>query len=498
MKTDPDLRSFLKNLDRRGLLCRISQPVSLVHEITEIAGRVLRARGPALLFEKPIDAGGQLSPIPVLANLFGTTERVALGLGLGIDAEGLGKLGEVLATLREPRPPRSLAGTIEQWPMVRAALSLGTKRTERPPCQAVIRLQCDIDLGELPAQWCWPGEPAPLLTWGLAITRAPNDAHEVNVGVYRMQLLGRDRLIARWLPHRGGARHHRMWQACGQDMPIAIAIGTDPATMLAAAMPLPDGLSELDFAGLLRGEKTTVARGVTVDLPIPASAEIVLEGWVSATEEAEEGPYGDHTGYFNSVERFPVVTLSALTSRANPIYVSTHTGRPPDEPSVLGESFNELFVPIVRRQLPEIRDLWLPPEGCSYRVMVVSIDKRYPGHARRIMMGLWSMLPQFSYVKLIVVVDSDINVRSWPDIVWAISTRFDASRDLVVIDRTPIDYLDFASPLPGLGGKLGIDATVKTGAETSREWGRPLAMNADVVAKVDALWPELGISGVAR
>lgn len=331
-----------------------------------------------------------------------------------------------------------------------------------------------------------------MITWGLVITQAPDDPHDVNMGVYRMQVLGPDRLIVRWLAHRGGARHHRLWRRRGLDMPIAIAIGADPATMLAAVMPLPDGISELDFAGVLRGSKTRVTTGLTVHLPIPASAEFVLEGIVAPAEEGDEGPYGDHTGYYNAVERFPIVRLSAITSRRDPIYLSTYTGRPPDEPSVLGEAMNELFIPIVRRQFPEIRDLWLPPESCSYRAIVVSIDKQYPGQARRVMMGLWSMLPQFSYVKLIIVVDSDIDIRSWPDVVWAISTRFDASRDLLVIDSTPIDYLDFASPQPGLGGKLGIDATNKLGPETTREWGRPLAMSAEIIARIDAIWSELG------
>lgn len=491
MQTDADLRSFLRRLEARGLLQRIASPVSLVHEVTEIHRRVLAQGGPALLFEHIVEASGRRIDVPLLANLFGTRERVALGFG--VEPTELAELGELLAWLRHPTPPRDLSQTIRRFPFLGAAMSLGTQRSARAPAQQQKWLGSHVDLGRLPIQWCWPGEPAPLITWGLVITRAPDDPRDINVGVYRMQVLGPDRLIVRWLAQRGGARHHRLWRRKGLDMPVAIAIGADPATMLAAVMPLPDGISELDFAGVLRGGKTKVATGLTVDLPIPASAEFVLEGTIAPGEEGDEGPYGDHTGYYNTVERFPIVRLSAITSRKDPIYLSTYTGRPPDEPSVLGEAMNELFVPIVRQQFPEIQDLWLPPESCSYRAIVVSIDKQYPGQARRVMMGLWSMLPQFSYVKLIIVVDPDINIRSWPDVVWAVSTRFDASRDLLVVDNTPIDYLDFASPLPGLGGKLGIDATNKLGPETAREWGRPLAMSAEVVSRIGAIWSELGL-----
>ena len=488
---DTDLRSFMTRLESRGLLHRIARPVSLVHEMTEIHRRVIAAGGPALLFERPVDANGHAVEVPVLANLFGTRERIALGLGL--QPEGLAELGEMLAFLRQPEPPSSVKAAMQQWPALKAALAMGTHRVSRPPVQQRVRRGADIDLGQLPIQWCWPGEPAPLVTWPLVITRSPDDPADVNVGVYRMQVIGRDRLLVRWLENRGGARHFRMWKARGLDMPIAVAIGADPATMLAAVMPLPDGMSELSFGGVLRGKKTRVAKGVAVDLAIPADAEFVLEGTVSATELGDEGPYGDHTGYYNSVDRFPVVQLDAITSRADPLYVSTFTGRPPDEPSVLGETMTGLFVPIVKRQFPEIVDLWLPPEACSYRAMVVSIDKRYPGQARRVMMGLWSVLPQFSMTKLIIVVDPDVDVRSWADVVWAISTRFDASRDLLVVGNTPIDYLDFASPASGLGGKLGIDATNKIGPETTREWGKPLAMSPEVVARVDAMWGEIGL-----
>ena len=488
-----DLQDFLAELDRRGLVKAIDRPVSLVHEMTEIHRRVLATGGPALLFRAPVQADGRISPIPVLTNLFGTRERIALGLGR--HGANLGSLGALLAELRQPRPPRDLTGLGRSLPLVRAALNMGTRRVGRPPAQAEVRRGEAVDLGQLPIQWCWPGEPAPLITWPLVITRAPDDPADINVGIYRLQLLGRNRLIVRWLAQRGGARHHRAWQRRGEDMPIAIAIGADPALILAAVMPLPETVSELSFAGVLSGRRTRIGRALTVDLPVPAGAEIIIEGTVSAEETAEEGPYGDHTGYFNATERFPVVSVSALTMRRNPIYLSTVTGRPPDEPSVLGEALGEIFAPIVKAQFPEIRDIHLPAEACSYRAIVVAIDKRYPGQARRIMLGLWSMLPQFTYAKLIIVVDPDIDVRKWSDVILALSTRFDASRDLVRIDETPIDYLDFASPKPGLGGKLGLDATNKIGPETTREWGRVLTMPADVVARVDGFWNELGLGG---
>lgn len=485
------LQDFVALLEDRARLKRIREPVSLVHDVTEIHRRVLMEEGPALLFERPVDATGNVQPIPLLANLFGTRERIEWGFGL--EAGTLPRLAAFLADLREPKPPRSVRDAWQKLPHLKAALSMNPRTVLRPPCQQTIWRGEAIDLDRLPIQTCWPGEPAPLVSWPLVITQAPDDPSDINVGVYRMQKLGKDRLILRWLAHRGGARHHRLWQALGRNMPVAVVIGADPATILSAVMPLPDGMSELAFAGVLSGRRQQTATGVTVPIPIPASAEIVLEGIVSAHETAEEGPYGDHTGYYNSVETFPVLTLSAITMRKSPIYLSTYTGRPPDEPSRLGEAMNELFVPLVRRQFPEIRDLWLPPDACSYRAMVVSIDKRYPGQARRVMMGLWSMLPQFSYTKLIIAVDDDINVRSWGDVIWALSTRFDASRDLMLVDNTPIDYLDFASPKSGLGGKLGLDATTKIGTETDREWGRALTMTPDVTARVDALWNRLGL-----
>ncbi|MGV6872183.1 UbiD family decarboxylase [Pseudochelatococcus sp. B33] len=490
-----DLQGFMSMLERRGRLRRIARPVSLVHEITEIHRRVLETGGPALLFEKPVDAAGKVHRIPLLANLFGTRERIEWGLGIdhGGQYSSLAALAAMLADLRDPRPPRSMDEACGRMPMLRAALAMRLRQVGGAPVQQVVLRGADIDMGSLPVQWCWPGEPAPLVTWPLVITRSPDDPSDINVGVYRMQVLGRDRLIVRWLAHRGGARHHRQWQRRGLDMPVAVAVGADPATILAAVMPLPETIGELAFAGLLRKARTRVASAVTVPLPVPANAEIVLEGTVSATETAAEGPYGDHTGYYNAVERFPVMSLSALTMRRTPVYLSTYTGRPPDEPSRLGEAMLDLFLPLVKRQFPEIADLWMPPEACSYRAMVVSIDKRYPGHARRIMMGLWSMLPQFTYTKLIITVDPDIDVRQWEDVVWALSTRFDASRDVTIIGDTPVDYLDFASPREGLGGKMGLDATRKIGPETDREWGRVLAMTPEVSQRVDALWSELGL-----
>ena len=486
-----DLRGFVGELERRGRLKRIREPVSLVHEMTEIHRRVLAAEGPALLFEQPLDAEGRPGAMPVLVNLFGTAERIAWGFGIA--PEAMPSFGETLAGLRDPRAPASLGEAWSKLPLLRAGLAMRPRRVGSAPVQERIAEGDAVDLGALPVQWCWPGEPAPLITWPLVITAAPDDPDDINVGIYRMQVLGRDRAIVRWLAQRGGARHHHLWQKAGRNMPVAVAIGADPATILAAVMPLPDGMSELAFAGLLRRRRTDLVRGRTVPLPVPAHAEIVIEGTVSVTEVADEGPYGDHTGYYNSVEPFPVMTVSAITMRRAPLYLSTNTGRPPDEPSRLGEAMAHLFVPLVRRSFPEIIDLWLPPEACSYRAMVVAIDKRYPGQARRVMMGLWSMLPQFSYTKLIVAVDGDIDVRSWPDVVWALSTRFDAPRDLVVIPDTPVDYLDFASAHSGLGGKLGLDATTKIGPETSREWGKVLGMTPDVVARVDALWPKLGL-----
>ncbi len=482
----------MQHLEGAGQLLRIREPVSVVHEVTEIHRRVLRDNGPALLFERPVRADGVLSNVPLLTNLFGTVERVAWGFG--VRPEDLPRLGEMMAELRSPRPPHDLADAWQKLPLARAALATRPRTLSSAPVQEEVYTGDAIDLRLLPAQICWPGEPAPLITWPLVITRSPAlSAADENVGVYRVQVLGRDRAIVRWLAHRGGAGHHRRWQALDRDMPVAIVIGADPATILAAVLPLPETISELRFSGFLRGERPRLVPCVTVPLSVPAEAEIVIEGFVSATETAPEGPYGDHTGYYNAVEEFPLLRVTAITRRRNPLYLSTFTGRPPDEPSRIGEALNELFVPLVRRQFPEVVDFWLPPEACSYRAAVVSIRKAYPGQARRLMLGLWSMLPQLTYTKLLIVVDADIGVRDWADVMWAVATRSDCSRDLVVVADSPIDYLDFASPKPGLGGKLGIDATNKIGPETAREWGRVLAMDPAVVARVDALWENLGL-----
>lgn len=474
---------------------RIREPVSLAHEITEIHRRVLREHGPALLFEEAIQPNGQPAGMPVLVNLFGTVERVAWGLG--ILPEHLREFGEALAELREPRPPQGLADAWSKIPLARAALSMRPKETGAG--RRTILTGGAVDLGQLPIQICWPGEPGPLITWPMVITRPPHSTSmdDYNVGVYRMQVLGQDKAIMRWLAHRGGARHHQQWKALGAPMPVAVAIGADPSTILSAVLPLPETLSELRFSGLLRGQRPRLMPCATVPLVAPSEAEIVIEGFVSADETAPEGPFGDHTGYYNAVEPFPVMHVTAITMRPNPIYLSTFTGRAPDEPSRIGEALNELFVPLLQRQFPEVRDAWLPPEACSYRIAVVSIAKRYAGQARRIMLGLWSLLPQFTYTKLLIIVDEDIDVRSWDDVMWAVATRSDASRDLVTVSATPIDYLDFASPHAGLGGKLGIDATNKIAPETDREWGSVLRMSPDVVAKVDAIWNGLGLGKVA-
>jgi len=459
--------------------------------MTEIHRRVLQGNGPALLFESPIKPDGAASEMPVLVNLFGTRERVAWGLG--VDAEHLPDLGRALAELSEPEPPHSLADAMAKLPLARGIMAMRPRQVEAPPVHDIVWREDSIDLARLPVQICWPGEPAPLVTWPMVVTRSPDDETDINVGVYRMQVLDRNRLILRWLAHRGGARHHHQWKARGLDMPVAIAIGADPATVLTAALPLPETISEFRFAGLLRGARLPLARCISVPLSVPAEAEIVIEGTVSPDETAPEGPYGDHTGYYNAVENFPVMRVSAITMRWKPIYLSTYTGRPPDEPSRIGEVFNELLVPLLKKRIPEIVDLWLPPEACSYRIGVASISKRYPGQARRAMLALWSMLPQLTYTKFLILVDPDIDVRNWSDVMWAVATRSDPSRDLVTLTDTPIDYLDFASPKPGLGGKLGIDATTKLPPETDREWGRVLAMDDAVVGRVDALWQRLGL-----
>ncbi len=487
------LREFLARLESHSRLARVTTPVSAALEITEIQTRLLRDQGPAVLFEKVTDQAGNPAAMPVLTNLFGTVERVAWAMDR--EPGELRKLGEMLAFLDHPQPPDSLREALAMLPLLKSALARKPKLIGKAPCHEVVLRGADIDLARLPIQTCWPGEPAPLITWPLVTTRGP-DGGAANMGIYRMQVTGRNTTLMRWLHTRGGALHFAEWKARRSDpMPAACVIGCDPAVMIAAVTPVPEGLSECEFAGILRGKRVAVTECVTVPLQVPASAEIVLEGHVSLSETGAEGPYGDHTGYYNAVERFPVFTVSAITMRRDPIYLTTFTGRPPDEPSVLGQALNEVFLPMLRRQFPEIVDFYLPPEACSYRVAVVAIRKAYPGHAKRVMMGIWSYLRQFLYTKMIVVVDDDIDARDWKDVMWALATRFDPSRDVTVIDNTPIDYLDFASPKPELGGKIGLDATNKIGAETNREWGTPIRMSDEVVDLVSRKWPELGLPG---
>jgi 4-hydroxy-3-polyprenylbenzoate decarboxylase len=491
------LREFIDRLERDGALERVATPTSTVLEMTEIQTRLLANGGPAVLFEAPLRADGSRADMPVLVNLFGTVARVAAGMGR--KPEELRALGEQLAFLRQPEPPGGWREALDMLPLLKTVMAMKPRSVAHAPCQEVVLEGADIDLARLPIQTCWPGEPAPLITWPLVVTRgAPGstDAGAVNLGIYRMQVTGRNTTLMRWLAHRGGAQHHAGHLAAGGEaMPAAVVIGADPGTLIAAVAPVPDTLSEYQFAGLLRGEKLALVDCRTVPLQVPAEAEIVLEGHVSLSEYGEEGPYGDHTGYYNAVERFPVFTISAITMRRAPIYLSTFTGRPPDEPSVLGEALNEVFVPLLIQQFPEIVDFWLPPEACSYRVAVVALNKAYPGHARRIMMAVWSYLRQFMYTKLVIVVDHDIDARDWKDVMWAVSTNVDAARDVVVVDNTPIDYLDFASPEPGLGAKLGIDATTKIAPETHRIWGRPIRMDDATIEQVNRRWAEYGLPG---
>ncbi len=497
-----DLRDFIRQLESLGELRRIRTPVSADLEMTEVCDRTLRAAGPALLFERPKGAS-----IPVLANLFGTSRRVAFGMGAQ-SVEALREVGEVLAALKEPEAPKGLKDAIGKVAMLKSALwDMAPKAVRSAPCQQIVLENSEVDLARLPIQRCWPDDAGPLITWGLVITRGPHKKRQ-NLGIYRQQVIGRNRLIMRWLAHRGGAldfRDHRLAHP-GQPFPIAVAIGADPATILGAVTPVPDNLSEYQFAGLLRGSRTETTQGIGIDLQVPASAEIVLEGHIqpdpansagaisaanAGYETALEGPFGDHTGYYNEVERFPVFTVERITMRREPIYHSTYTGKPPDEPAILGVALNEVFVPILRRTFPEIVDFYLPPEGCSYRMAVVSMRKQYAGHAKRVMFGVWSFLRQFMYTKYIVVVDDDVNARDWKEIIWAITTRMDPARDTVLVANTPIDYLDFASPVSGLGSKMGLDATNKLPGETARAWGRPIAMDPAVKKRIDAIWNDL-------
>jgi 4-hydroxy-3-polyprenylbenzoate decarboxylase len=488
-----DLREFIAALESKGDLVRITQPIDPYLEITEIADRTLKQGGPALLFENPTQG-----KMPVLANLFGTQERVAMGMGAESVA-ALRDVGEILAYLRQPDPPKGFKDAWDKAPILKQVLNMAPKVVRNAECQRHAKFNDDVNLDDLPIQTCWPGDVGPLVTWPLVITRGPNKERQ-NLGIYRMQKIGRNKLILRWLSHRGGALDYRDWQQQnpGKPYPVALALGADPATTLGAVTPVPDSLSEYAFAGLLRGSKTELVECLSPlckdhGLQVPASAEIILEGHLNPGEEADEGPFGDHTGYYNEVERFPVFTVTAMTYREDPIYHSTYTGRPPDEPAVLGAALNEVFVPILKKQFPEIIDFYLPPEGCSYRLAVVTMRKEYPGHAKRVMLGVWSFLRQFMYTKFIIVTDEDINARNWEDIIWAMTTRMDPRRDSVFVDNTPIDYLDFASPVAGLGSKVGFDATHKWPGETDREWGHAIAMSDEVKSRIDSMWSELGI-----
>jgi 4-hydroxy-3-polyprenylbenzoate decarboxylase len=493
------LRDFMAQLEAEGQLVRVAHPVSPNLEVTEIQTRLLAEGGPAVLFENVLRADGSRYSMPLLANLFGSVDRVAKGMGRR--PEELREVGETLAFLRQPEPPGSLKEAFQSLPLLKTVMTMKPKTVASAPCQEVVLTGKDIDLSALPIQTCWPGEPAPLITWPLVVTKGPgkDKVDDFNLGIYRMQVTGRDSTLMRWLKHRGGAQHHRRWKAeRSEPLPAAAVIGADPGTIIAAVTPVPDTLSEYQFAGLLRGRKLDLVDCKTQPLKVPAQAEIVLEGSVSLEEYRDEGPYGDHTGYYNAVEPFPVFTVTAITRRQNPIYLSTFTGRPPDEPSVLGEALNEVFIPLLQQQFPEITDFWLPPEGCSYRVAVVAIKKAYPGHAKRVMLGIWSYLRQFMYTKWVIVVDDSIDARDWKDVIWAVSTRMDPARDITLIENTPIDYLDFASPEDGLGSKIGLDATDKWPPETKRQWGTEIRMSQEVVDKVTSIWSELGLPGSGK
>jgi 4-hydroxy-3-polyprenylbenzoate decarboxylase len=483
-----DLRDFLEKLEQEGEIRRISVEIDPYLEMTEVCDRVLRSGGPALLFERPKGHN-----IPVLGNLFGTPKRVAMGMGQD-SVEALREVGKLLAFLKEPEPPKGMRDAWEKLPIFRRVLNMAPRVVGRAPCQENVIEGQDVDLAGLPIQTCWPGDAGRLITWALVVTKGPYKSRQ-NLGIYRQQVIAPNKVIMRWLAHRGGALDFRDWQQAhpGKPFPVAVALGADPATILAAVTPIPDTLSEYAFAGLLRGGRTELTQCLTHDLQVPASAEIVLEGFIHPGEEADEGPFGDHTGYYNEVDRFPVFTIARITHRDRPLYHSTYTGRPPDEPAILGVALNEVFVPLLQKQFPEITDFYLPPEGCSYRLAVVSMKKQYTGHAKRVMFGVWSFLRQFMYTKLVIVTDDDVNVRDWKDVIWAMTTRMDPARDTVILENTPIDYLDFASPVSGLGSKIGFDATNKWKGETSRQWGRPIRMSEEVKQRVDALWNDLGL-----
>jgi 4-hydroxy-3-polyprenylbenzoate decarboxylase len=482
-----DLRDFIAQLEKQGELKRVTIEIDPYLEMTEICDRALKAGGPAILFEKP-----KGHTIPVLGNLFGTPRRVAMGMGQD-SVEALREVGKLLAYLKEPDPPKGLRDAWDKLPVLKQVLNMAPRELSRAPCQDIVWEGKDVDLGRLPIQTCWPGDAGPLVTWGLTVTRGPHKTRQ-NLGIYRQQVIGPNKLIMRWLAHRGGALDFRDFCLAnpGRPYPLAVALGADPATILGAVTPVPDSLSEYQFAGLLRGAKTEIVKCLSHDLQVPASAEIVLEGYIYPGETALEGPFGDHTGYYNEQEIFPVFTVERITMRREPIYHSTYTGKPPDEPAILGLALNEVFVPLLQKQFAEIIDFYLPPEGCSYRMAVVSMKKQYAGHAKRVMFGVWSFLRQFMYTKFIIVTDDDVNIRDWKEVIWAITTRVDPARDTLIVENTPIDYLDFASPVSGLGGKMGLDATNKWPGETNREWGTPIAMNVTVKERVDRIWKDLG------
>jgi len=481
-----DLRDFLMLLESSGELKRIQYPANPYLEITEICDRTLKQKGPALLFETPKN-----STMPLLGNLFGTSHRVALGMGAQSITE-LREVGKLLAYLKEPEPPKGMKDAVNKLPIFKKVLHMVPKIVKKPKCQEIIIESSDVDLSNYPIQTCWPKDIGPLITWALVVTKGPNKERQ-NLGIYRLQVLEKNKVIMRWLAHRGGALDFKEWQEAnpGKPFPIAVALGADPATILGAVTPIPDTLSEYAFSGLLRGNKTEVTQCLSHDLHVPASAEIILEGFIYPDEMAPEGPFGDHTGYYNEVEDFPVFTIEKITQRENPIYHSTYTGRPPDEPAILGVALNEVFIPILQKQFPEIIDFYLPPEGCSYRMAVISMKKQYAGHAKRVMLGTWSFLRQFMYTKFVVVVDDDVDARNWEDVIWAMTTRMDPARDITLLENTPIDYLDFASPVSGLGSKAGFDATNKWPGETTREWGEPIVQSAEIIKKVDEIWSSL-------
>ncbi len=495
------LRDFIDLLEQKNLLIRIKTPVSTVLEITEIQNRLIHSKGPAVLFENVYSENGKID-IPVLANLFGTTERIAIALGYK-DITELRELGKKLAFLKQPEPPTNFRDSFKFFPLIKDLLAMKPKVVKKGKCQEIVYLGEEIDLKRLPIQSCWPGEPAPLITWGMVVTKDIKQAGKkdpiYNAGIYRLQVLSHNKLIVRWLKHRGGAQQFRHWQSeqnqsnhSNTKMPIAIVIGCDPATLLSSVIPIPTTISEYDFSGLLRHKKLELVNCLSIPLMVPSDSEIVIEGLVDLNELADEGPYGDHTGFYNSVEKFPIVNITAITMRNKPLYLTTFTGKPPDEPSILGEALNEVFIPLLQQQFPEITDFWLPPEGCSYRIAVIAIKKSYPGHAKRVMMGIWSYLTQFTYTKFIIVVDHNVNIRSWPEVMWSVSTQMDFKRDLVLVENTPIDYLDFASFQPELGAKIGFDATTKIYPETLREWGKEIKMSAEIIDKVNAKWKEYG------